>query len=280
MIIPVASSIAALFGLFIGSLLNVCIDRVPAGESIVRPPSHCSACKKRIAQQDLIPIISYILLRGRCRYCGARIPIRILVVELTTCILFGLITWHFLSQHDNLSAHIAIPLIYTCIFIVIFFIDLEQQIIIVHPVVSMGIALALIFSLFWDGFGEYWPQASIANTYLDGTASAILGGIVGFVFMMVPYLIARAHYKTEGMGQGDIYLAVLIGLVTGFPLVFLALMIGVIIGGVTAIVLVVLRRKKKKDMIPFGPFLSIGAMVAVIWGAQILHWYSGLYSGN
>ncbi|MFA5374580.1 MAG: prepilin peptidase [Dehalococcoidia bacterium] len=267
----------ALIGLFVGSLLNVCIDRIPAGESIVKPSSHCSSCKKRIPQKDLIPLISYILLRGRCRYCGVKITIRIFIVELTTAILFGLITWHFLSHHDGLSAHIAIPLIYVCIFTVIFFIDLEQQIIIIHPIVSTGIVLALIFSLFWNGFGEYWPQASIANTYLDGTASALLGGASGFVFMIVPYLIARAHYKAEGIGQGDIYLGILIGIATGFPLVLLALMIGVIIGGVTAIALVALRRKKRKDMIPFGPFLSIGAVAAVIWGPQILHWYSSWY---
>ena len=270
----------ALIGLFVGSLLNVCIDRIPAGESIVKPSSHCSSCKKRIPQKDLIPLISYILLRGRCRYCGVKIPIRIFVVELTTAILFGLITWHSLSIQDGLSVHIAMPLIYTCIFIVIFFIDLEQQIIIIHPIVSTGIVLALIFSLFWTGFGEYWPQTSIANTYLDGIASALLGGVSGFVFMVVPYLIARAHYKTEGIGQGDIYLAVLIGLATGFPLVLLALIIGVIIGGITAIALIVLRRKKRKDAIPFGPFLAIAAMVTLIWGPQILRWYSNWYPGS
>jgi len=275
MIIPIASSIAALFGLFIGSLLNVCIDRIPAGESIVRPPSHCSACKKRIAQKDLIPLISYVLLRGRCRYCGARIPVRIFVVELSTAALFGIITWHFSSQQGGVSAYIAMPLIYACIFTVIFFIDLEQQIIIIHPIVSTGIALALIFSLFWNGFGDYWPQTAISNTYLDGTASALLGGAVGFVFMIVPYLIARAHYKSEGMGQGDIYLAVLIGLATGFPLALVALIMGVVLGGISAIALVALRRKKGKDMIAFGPFLCIGTIVTLIWGIEILHWYAG-----
>jgi leader peptidase (prepilin peptidase)/N-methyltransferase len=191
-----------------------------------------------------------------------------------------LITWHFLSHQDSLSIYIAIPLIYACIFTVIFFIDLEQQIIIINPIIYIAVALALIFSLFWNGFGEYWPQASITNTYLDGMASALLGGATGFVFMLVPYLVARTHYKAEGIGQGDIYLAVLIGLSTGFPLVLVALIIGVIIGGVTAIILLAFRRRKRKDMIPFGPFLSIGAMVTLIWGPQILHRYSNLYPGN
>ena len=273
----VAAFVFALFGMSIGSMLNVCVDRIPSGQSIVRPPSHCPSCNRRLSGIDLIPILSYVFLRGRCRYCGAGIPFRIFIVELATALLFGLIAWHFMSHHDGLSARVAIPLIYACVFMVIFFIDLEQQIIIVHPIVTLGIAMALIFSLFWDGFGEYWPQTSIANTYLDGTASAVLGGAAGFVFMIVPYLIAKAHYKAEGIGQGDIYLGVLIGTATGFPLVLIALMIGVIIGGVTAIALLALRRKKKKDMIPFGPFLSAGAMIAVIWGAQILSWYLSRY---
>lgn len=275
----VAAFVFALFGMSIGSMLNVCIDRLPAGQSIVRPPSHCPSCNRRLSTKDLIPVFSYILLMGRCRYCGIRIPPRILVVELCTTLLFGLIAWHFVSQHDSLSALVAIPLVYACIFIIIFFIDLERQIIIVHPIVSAGIVLALIFSLFWDGFGEYWPQASIANTYLDGMASSLLGGAAGFIFMIIPYLIARWHYKSEGIGQGDIYLGVLIGAATGFPLVFPALIIGIFIGGITAIALVISRRKKKKDMVPFGPFLSIGAMIAVIWGPQIMRWYSGLYPG-
>jgi prepilin signal peptidase PulO-like enzyme (type II secretory pathway) len=154
---------------------------------------------------------------------------------------------------------------------------LERQIIIINPVIYIGVALALIFSLFWNGFGEYWPQISITNTYLGGMASALMGGFVGFVFMILPYLIAKAHYKAEGIGQGDIYLAVLIGLATGFPLVLLALIIGVILGGVTAIVLIALRRKKRKDAIPFGPFLCLGAMMVLLWGPQILHWCLRLY---
>jgi leader peptidase (prepilin peptidase)/N-methyltransferase len=230
--------------------------------------------------KDLIPLFSYILLRGRCRYCGVKIPIRIFIVELTTAILFGLITWHFLSLQGNLSVYIVMPLIYAFMFILIFFIDLEHQIIIISPIIYIGVVLALIFSLFWNGFGEYWPQTSITNTYLDGLVSALLGGAVGFVFMVVPYLIARAHYKAEGIGQGDIYLAVLIGLATGFPLVLVALIIGIFSGGLTAIVLVASRRKNRKDMIPFGPFLAAGAMVVLIWGPQILHWYSSLYPGT
>ena len=274
MTIPIASSIAALFGLFIGSLLNVCIDRIPAGESIIRPPSHCSSCKQRLSEKDLIPLFSYIFLRGRCRYCGVKIPIRICLVELTTAILFGLITWHFLSHQDGLSVHIAMPLIYACIFIVIFFIDLEQQIII-NMTIYIGIALALIFSFFWFQF--FWPTSPDFSIWPhQGILSALLGGVTGATLILLPNIITRGR----GMGGGDVMLAGFIGTATGFPLVIVALVIGIIGGGLTAIALVALRRKKRKDAIPFGPFLAVAAMVTLIWGPQILHWYSSWYPGT
>ena len=280
MITAIAIVSFTLLGLIIGSLLNVCIDRIPAGKSIIRPPSHCDSCNQRLREIDLIPIFSYIWLKGRCRYCGNKISLRIPIVEFITASLFALITWSFLHQHGNMSVHLAMPLIYACLFVVIAFIDLERHEIYIHPIISTGIALALIFSLFWNGFGEYWPQTSITNTYLDGMASALLGGVVGLIFMTLPYLVARAHYKMEGIGQGDIYLAVLIGLATGFPLIIVALMIGIASGGLLAITLLLLRRKKKKDAIPFGPFLSLGAMTTLLWGSQIMHWYSNLFLGH
>jgi len=268
----IVSAALAIVGLAVGSFLNVCIDRLPADESVIRLPSHCNSCKQKLQWRYLIPVFSYLWLRGRCRYCGAYIPIRIMFVELATAIMFGLLTWHY-----GLSPQLVMALIYACLFLIIFVIDLERQLIL-YAVIFPAMALAFIFSFFWGGFGEYWPQASIANTntYLDGTASALLGGAVGLVFMILPYLVSRAHYGTEGMGQGDIYLAVLIGLATGFPLVIVALIMGIIVGGVVAVSLLLLKLKKRKDPIPFGPFLAAAAMVTLVWGVQILDWYSGL----
>ena len=271
MIIAVAPLVAALFGLSIGSLLNVCIDRLPAGESIIRPPSHCSSCNKRLTVKDLIPLFSYIVLRGRCRYCGVKIPIRIFIVELTTAILLGFITWHFLSLQGSLNVYIVMPLIYTFIFIMIFFIDLEH-LIILNMTVYIGIALALIFSSFW--FKYFWPDFSIWPN--RGILCALLGGATGSILILMPNIITRGR----GMGGGDVMLAGFIGTATGFPLVIVALAIGILTGGVTAIALLVLRRKKRKDSIPFGPFLSIGAMATLVWGPQILHWCSRLYPGT
>jgi leader peptidase (prepilin peptidase)/N-methyltransferase len=254
----------AVAGLAVGSFLNVCIDRLPAGKSIIRLRSHCDACNQGLQNKDLIPLFSYLRLRGRCRHCGARIPRRVFLVELGAALIFGLLAWNF-----GPGLELAFALIYACIFLVIFVIDLEHQLIL-DMVVYPAMALAFIFSFFWFGAGDYphWPQA--------GVLSALLGGAAGLVFMIIPYFIARAFYGKEGMGEGDVYLGALIGLVTGFPLVFVALIIGILGGGVVAVGLLALRIKKRRDPIPFGPFLAAAAMVTLIWGLPILDWYTGL----
>jgi len=254
----------AVAGLAVGSFLNVCIDRLPAGRSIIRLRSHCDSCGQPLQGKDLIPVFSYLRLRGRCRHCGARIPRRILLVELGTALMFGLLAWHF-----GPGLQLAIVLIYGCIFLLIFVIDLERQLVL-DVVLYPALALAFIFSFFWFGAGDYphWPAA--------GVLSALLGGAAGLVFMIIPYVIARMFYGREGMGEGDIYLGALIGLVTGFPLVLVALIIGVLGGGLAAVCLLALRVKGRRDPIPFGPFLAAAAMVTLIWGLPILDWYTGL----
>ena len=252
----------AILGLAVGSFLNVCIDRLPAGESIVRLSSHCESCRTPIRRRHLIPVLSYLWLRGRCRYCGAHIPLRVLLVELTAAALFAALSWHY-----GMTPQLVMALVYACLFLLIFVIDLEHQLIL-EVIIYPAIALAFIFSFFWGGFGDYWPEL--------GVASALLGGALGFVFMMLPYLLARARYGKEGMGEGDIYLAVFIGLATGFPLVIVALIMGIIAGGVVAVSLLLLKLRKRKDPIPFGPFLAAAAMATLVWGMPILEWYSGL----
>jgi leader peptidase (prepilin peptidase)/N-methyltransferase len=260
----IAAAGFAVIGLAVGSFLNVCIDRLPADQSIIKLRSHCSSCQRQLRSRDLVPLFSYLLLRGRCRYCGARIPPRILLVEAATALMFGLLTWHY-----GLAPELAMILIYACLFLVIFVIDLEHQLIL-DVVLYPAMALAFVFSFFWFGAGDYphWPEM--------GVLSALLGGAVGFAFMIVPYLIARAYYGSEGMGEGDIYLGVLIGLVTGFPLVFIALIVGIIVGGAVAVSLLALKIRRRRDHIPFGPFLAAAALATLIWGGQIVDWYTGL----
>ncbi len=251
--------IFALLGMTIASFLNVCIDRLPANQSLVFPPSHCAACNRRLAIKDLIPVFSYLWLRGRCRYCGAAIPKRILWVEISTAALFGLACWQY-----NLSIELAVALFYRCIFMVLMVIDWEKGLIlnkIVFPAIVAAIVISAAFSLFL-------PDIEIVP--FIGRAAAG-GGIMLALFLLI-VIVSRG-----GMGWADVKLAALIGLVTGFPLVFVALLIGVILGGVVAVLLLVFKIKKRKEAIPFGPFLAIATIVTLLWGNSILSWYRGLF---
>jgi leader peptidase (prepilin peptidase)/N-methyltransferase len=251
-----------LFGLVVGSFLNLCIDRLPSGKSIVSPGSHCDSCNQRLKAVDLVPVFSYIWLRGRCRYCKARIPLRAPIVEFAAMAIFAFLAWHF-----GLSRELAFSIIYAGIFIVIFVIDLEQQLIL-NVVVFPAMVLAFAFSFFWGGFEEFWPK-----TGPGFVLSALMGGAVGFVLMLLPYLLTRGR----GMGYGDVKLAAFIGLMSGFPLVIIALLVGIVAGGLIAIFLLLSGLvKSRKSAIPYGPFLAVGAMVALIWGDRIFHWWWGM----
>ncbi len=251
-----AIALFALLGLAVGSFLNVCCDRLPLRQSIIGPPSHCGSCLQKLKIRDLVPIFSYLWLRGHCRYCGARIPLRVPLVEVGTALLFALLCWHY-----GLSPQLPMALIYACIFLVIFVIDLEHGLIL-DIVVYPGMVLAFIFSFFWPELG--WPSL--------GVLSALLGGAIGFGLMLLPYLISRG-----GMGGGDVKLAGLIGLAIGFPHVLIALLMAIIVAGVLAIALIVSRRRTRKQTIPFGPFLAAAAMVTVVWGQPIADWVIGIF---
>jgi leader peptidase (prepilin peptidase)/N-methyltransferase len=249
----------ALLGLAVGSFLNLCIDRLPGGKSIVRPGSHCDNCNQSLKAVDLVPVFSYIWLKGHCRYCGARIPLRSPIVEFATAAIFAFLAWHY-----GLSLELAFAVIYASIFIVIFAIDLEQELIL-NIVVFPAMILAFAFSFFWGGFEEFWPKIGPGFVL-----SALLGGAVGFVLMLLPYLLTRGR----GMGYGDVKLAAFIGLMSGFPLVVVALLVGIIAGGLVAVFLLLSKMvKSRKAAIPYGPFLAVGAMVALIWGDKIFQWW-------
>jgi leader peptidase (prepilin peptidase)/N-methyltransferase len=247
--------IFGLLGTAIGSFLNVCIDRLPADKSLVYPPSGCDACQHRLSWLDLFPVFSYLSLRGRCRYCQVHIPQRIFWVELGTGILFAFLYWNY-----KFTPELPVSLFYGCILIVLSVIDLEHGLIlnkIVYPVIV--IALIINISL---------PEVSLHNFLLG-----LLGGAIGFLILFLPALI-----YSKGMGWGDVKMAGMIGLITGFPRVFVAVLGGVILGGLTAIILILLRKKSRKDAIPFGPYLAMATAVALLWGDPIIKWYLHLFT--
>ena len=247
----------AILGLVVGSFLNVCIDRLPQNKSIAFPPSHCEACQHKLAARDLIPVFSYLRLRGRCRYCQASIPRKLMWVELATAVIFALLYWHY-----GLSAELGVLIFYSCLFIVIFVIDLEHSLIL-NKVVYPGMIVALLLSLYpWPWFSESLGMR---------VAYAALGGAIGFVIFLLIALVSRG-----GMGWGDVKLAALIGLATGFPMVFVAIIMAAILGGIVAVALMIAKKRGRREMIPFGPFLAVAAMVTLLWGSYILDWYLGL----
>jgi leader peptidase (prepilin peptidase)/N-methyltransferase len=178
-------------------------------------------------------------------------------VELATALTFALLCWHY-----GLAAELGFMIFYACLFIIIFVIDLEHGLIL-NKVVYPGMVVALLLALYpWP-----WLTESIGMR----VANAAIGGAIGFVIFLLIAIISRG-----GMGWGDVKLAALIGLATGFPLVFVAVIMGAILGGIVAVALVIARRRKRRESIPFGPFLALAAMVTLLWGSNILTWYLGL----
>jgi len=251
--------IFVLLGMIIASFLNVCADRLPAGQSLAYPPSHCPACSRRLAAKDLIPVFSYLWLRGRCRYCRATIPRRVLWVEVSTAVLFGLAYWQY-----GLSIELPIALFYISLFMVILVIDLEHGLIL-NRIVYPALAVALLLSIF---FTIFLTQVAI----VPNIGRAAIGGGIGFVVFFLIVIVSRG-----GMGFGDVKLAALIGLATGFSLVIVALIMGMILGGLVAVILLGFKIKKRKEAMPFGPFLAVAAIVTLLWGNNILNWYVGIF---
>ena len=175
-------------------------------------------------------------------------------MELATALIFALLYWHY-----GLSPALGIMAFYACLFIVIFFIDLEQGLIL-NKVIYPGMVVSLLLAIYpWP-----WLTQSIGMR----VAYAALGGGIGFAIFLLIAIVSRG-----GMGWGDVKLAALIGLATGFPLVFLAIIMGAILGGIVAVALVVAKKRKRRETIPFGPFLALATMVTLLWGNNILSWY-------
>lgn len=240
------------FGALVGSFLNVCIHRIPGGESIAFPASHCPRCKAPIKPYDNIPIVSYLLLRGRCRACAGGIAIRYPLVEM----LGGIAAVGALCAH-GLSAEALLVFAFLAALIVITFIDLDHQIIpdaISLPGIFVGFAAALLFG---------------APTWSDSLIGILLGGgLLWAVAAGYEWLTGR-----EGMGGGDIKLLAMIGAFLGWRAIPVTLLVGSLLGSVIGLSLMAARGRDAKMAIPFGPFLAAGAVVALFWGEPLIDWY-------
>ena len=252
------AAIGGVYGLVIGSFLNVVIWRVPRKESIVKPPSHCPGCDAKIANRDNIPVISWLRLRGRCRSCGAAISPRYPFVELLTAVLFAAVGARF-SHSWVLPAY----LVLTGALIALSAIDLEHYILpnrILYPTDAAVIVLL--------------AAGSAAEHDWSAFVRAALAGVVAFAIFFTIHLVSP-----RGMGFGDVRLSFLLGLCLGWlgwGEVAGGLFAGFLYGAVIGVLLIVVKVRGRKQQIPFGPFLAAGAMTFVLFGEPIVDWYRHL----
>ena len=246
--------VAAVLGLCVGSFLNVVIARLPAGRSIVTPPSACPGCASPIAWYDNVPVLSFLLLRARCRQCRVAISWRYPLVELATAGLFALA-----AARTGFDARLLPALVLCAALVAITGIDLDHQIIpdaITLPGVAFGFAASLLVGQ------PHW---------LESLIGILLGGGLFFVIIVV---------SRGGMGGGDMKLGAMLGAFLGWRMTLVAIMIAVLIGGVVAIGLLATGRRGRKQPVPFGPFLAIGGLTALFWGESLLRWYLGVFAGR
>jgi len=250
--------IVGFFGALIGSFLNVCIFRLPRQESIAWPGSHCPACSHPIAWYDNIPIVSYLVLAGRCRHCAVHIPLRYPFVEALNALGYVGLLWFFGPSWPA----VAYGLLYSAL-LVVAGTDLSHKII-PNVITLPGIAVGLI------------SAATILPLGLMNGLIGLLvgGGILWLLAWASPYLFGK-----EGMGGGDIKLLAMIGAFLGWKPALMTIMVGSFLGSLVGVTLIAVRVIKREDYIPFGPFLVCGALVALFFGQSILDWYEGLLAG-
>ncbi|GAB3597219.1 A24 family peptidase [Angustibacter peucedani] len=251
--------LAVVLGLVIGSFLNVVVWRVPRGESVVRPGSHCPRCGREIRGRDNVPVLSWLLLRGRCRDCGEPISIRYPLVEAVTGLLFGVVAWR-IGLAWELPAYLYL--------------------------VAISVALALI-----DVDVRRLPNAIVLPSYgvmgallllpavVDGRWDDLLRGVVGGAVLFALYFLL-AFINPRGMGFGDVKLAGVLGLALGFigwGALAVGAFAGFLLGGLYGAVLMVAKRATRKSAIPFGPFMLAGALLAVLVGQRLADWYLQIF---
>ena len=247
--------VSFIMGAVLGSFFNVCIYRIPNKQSIVNPPSHCYNCNNRLKSLDLVPILSWTLLRGKCRYCGQKISPRYALVELLTGILFVLV--YRVYGYNTITLYY---LLLVSLLLIITFIDLDHYII---P--DELIIFGSIFNIIGKGI-------SIKDSLLGGLICG--GGMLALIYLI------ELIIKKDVMGGGDIKLFGMVGLFLGIKLGLLTILLSVYVGAIYGVATIIYSKIKKKEfnsMIPYGPFISVGALISILYGTNIINWYIGLF---
>ena len=254
------------FGTVVGSFLNVCVWRIPRDESLFKPGSHCPKCGAHIAWYDNIPIVSYILLRARCRYCTERISIRYPLIEALTGALFFCLYLKF-----SLTVALAVYCALVASFIVVTFVDLEHYVI-PNRITFGGMGAGVVLSF----TAKFIPGDRFIVT---NTVQALAGGIVFAGILYFLDQLSRLAFKKRGMGGGDVKLAAVIGLFVGLRLVLPVILVASVVGSIIGIVVLAVRRRREDDpshYIPFGPYLVLGTIIVLFFGENMLEFWRNM----
>ena len=279
---PISYILVGILGAIIGSFLNVVIHRVPLEESIVFPNSRCPSCGAVIAFYDNVPVLSYLLLGGRCRGCKQRISPRYPAVELMTALLFVGVTWR-----TGITAALPFDLVFVSALVALIFIDAEHMIL-PNAITYPGIAFAVVARLaipylmgqphfddlpwLMEGLFEGWPL------WAASLGGAALGALVGGGSLWLMGWTWEKLRGIEAMGLGDVKMMFMVGAYLGWRLTILTIFMGVFSGSVIGIVVMLVQgRRDLKIYLPFGIFLGIGAIAALLIGPQIVEWYAGQF---
>lgn len=251
-----------IFGAITGSFLNVCIYRIPRGMSIVFPSSHCPSCDSEVRFYDNIPIISYLVLRGRCRSCRTKISPVYPLVELLNATLYAFTFSRFIGY--SVAAVIAYAFFLSAL-VVITFIDLEHQII-PDGITLPGIPIAILLgaTILPDPFSRAHPL---------GLQSSLVGFAAGGGLFYLIAVAGESIFRKQAMGGGDIKLMALVGGLLGWKSVIVTTFVGSLIGSAVGLLLIVLKGRKWGSRLPFGPFLAVGSAVSLFWGQELFLWY-------
>jgi leader peptidase (prepilin peptidase)/N-methyltransferase len=269
--------IVLLFGLIVGSFLNVCIARIPLDASIISPPSHCPRCMTPIRWYDNLPLISFSVLRGRCRTCGQHISWRYPLVELLNGLLY---LWTFSAFGFTGEALLVMALVSSLV--VITFIDLDHQIIpdvITFPGMVVGLVAAPFFMTALAGplpFGlgnVLPPLGQNSRSFLNAFIGLLLGGAPLYLIG----LLWEKLRKVEAMGGGDVKFMAMVGSFLGWKGAFLTIMLGAMAGSIVGVALILLKKHQADRVIPFGPFLAFGTLLTLFMGSEIIAWYLGFF---
>ena len=278
---PAPVFIMGLFGAVIGSFLNVVIHRLPLEESIVFPNSRCPSCATAIAFYDNIPVLSYVILRGRCRKCNTGISVRYPAVELLTALLFVAVTWH-----DGLTAILPFNLIFVSAMVALIFIDAEHMLL-PNAITYPGIGFALIARLVVPYLGAV-PHFDDIEPLMRGMLhglplwavsliGAAIGGLIGGGSLWLMGWTWEKLRGIEAMGLGDVKMMFMVGAYFGWRLTILTIFMGVLSGSVIGTALMLGQRRNMQMLLPFGVFLGLAAIGALFFGAQVVEWYAGQF---